>query len=174
MLCPFFCPRFSRSSEFLLPQRKEVLGGMEERKRVQEGARSGWGSTQGRRTWEWRVSVWTRWCRGHKSWAGAGQTGRSVVSGLWEGQGAPMQKLWAAALTHPCLDCSAARFPLANRWQPPDRGSRPRPPCLQLGAVRCPEGSLGWREKTRTDTQWRCACSFLRDSGREPARVSAT
>lgn len=59
---------------------------------------------------------------------GWGRTDRSSVSGLWEEQGAPTQKLGAATLTHPCLDCSAARFPLASRWRPPDRGARPRPP----------------------------------------------
>lgn len=74
-LCPSSCPRLSRSSEFGLPQQKEVWGhggkkAGARRSTLRLGQRPGLS-----RTWEWRVSVWTRWCRGHKSWAGAGQTG---------------------------------------------------------------------------------------------------
>ncbi|XP_063499706.1 uncharacterized protein [Symphalangus syndactylus] len=87
---------------------------------VQRAQKLGWGRTDGPELSEWP----------------------------WEGQGAPTQKLWAAALTHPCLDCSAACFPLANRWRPPDRGSWPRPPSA-VGCCVLPGGLFGLERENK-------------------------
>lgn len=145
---------------------------MEERKQVPEGARSGWGSTQG------SLGLGNGGClsgpagaEGTK--AGLGQDRQSGFS-EWPLRGAGGSHAKARGSNPDPSMPGTAALP-ASPWQAgggllteePGPGHH-----LQAGAVHSPEGSLGWREKTSRHAME--VCVFIWNNGRKRTRVSAT